>query len=64
MPKVDSCVVLDNSTCSCFDGNVDYQVDCFGYQAVSPDDYLKLRNHFEDVTQRLELCLAAPRKCS
>lgn len=62
-PKVDSCVVLEGSVCSCFDGRADYQVDCFGYQAVSSDDYLKLREHFQDVTKRLEICLASPKKC-
>jgi hypothetical protein len=62
-PIVKSCVVLEASQCVCTDGQRDYETDCYGYQAVSPDDYLKLRNHYQDVVKRLEICLAAPKKC-
>ena len=60
---MDQCVVLEGSICSCFNGETDYEIDCFGYQSVSPDDYQKLRDHFQEVTRRLDVCLASARRC-
>jgi hypothetical protein len=62
-PKVPSCIVLEGSLCSCYDGEFEIITDCFGYIATSPENYEKLRAHFDSVTERLEICLANPKKC-
>jgi hypothetical protein len=55
--------VLEGSLCSCYDGEFEIITDCFGYIATSPENYEKLRAHFDSVTERLEICLANPKKC-
>jgi hypothetical protein len=56
-------VVLEESTCSCFDGRAEYDTDCFGYISTSPEDYQKLKDHYDDVTKRLEICIQSPKRC-
>ena len=71
-PKVTECVIstLGNEPiCICDDQNDDLPPyenpisECDGYLATSPDDYLRLYEFTSDVVSRLEICLAAPRKC-
>jgi hypothetical protein len=62
-PKVTQCVILDRDECSCSDGSTNWIQSCYGYIATSPDDYEILRNHFQRVTERLEICLQNRRAC-
>ena len=71
-PKVTECIIstLGNEPiCICDDQRDDLPPfeqpieACDAYLAVSPDDYLKLYEFTSDVVSRLEICLAAPRKC-
>jgi hypothetical protein len=62
-PSVPTCTVLEGSMCTCSNGREQWEEDCFGYQAASPEDYEKLREFYDDKVKRLEICLTSPKKC-